>query len=287
MATVSRWLRSGGVLLSVLSLGTLAISCGGAGSADSDAPDPGVVASANDAPAPTADASPAVTAPNAGPTPIQSSSQPAKAIYSDMEIVGATDDEGLNIFYGGWTERCTDLSVNTPDCLKSPVIHYAIAQNRLTAAVDCGANTIGDFVFDDGTYGDGMEAPVGDGMKALVRRACNELRYKEGPVGEVVSTEEPTGEPGYVGYDIIGQTEDGTDVYFIHSQPACEDGSRRPDCDRHEVNLVVGEANTTAVVFCSTGNLNELTIDGVLVRDLMQPRSGAYANVVDRVCSNR
>ncbi|MEM9245147.1 MAG: hypothetical protein AAGA67_05340 [Cyanobacteria bacterium P01_F01_bin.153] len=286
----SSWLRSSSVVLSALGLSLVMAACGGAGDSEPSADISSSVRQSSPA------ASPEIPATASSPSEVAPSSgdRPNSVVYPDMEIVGATADEGLNIFYEGWTERCA----NTPtqrdlNCARQDVVGYFIGKERITANVDCINKSIGDYVFEDGTYGEGMSPPIGEGMQNLVQRACQSLMYKEGPVGEgrikaapvEELADEPAGEPGYAGYDIVGNTESGEPVYFISSQPVCEADSSRPDCDRHEVNLVIGEANSSAVVFCSTGNFNELTINGTLVSYLMQPKNGVYSLVVDRVCS--
>ena len=248
-------LRSGSIILSALCLSLVAAGCGESGESDSSAtvPSPTEIAQSGSGTAPGIPA--AVSSPSdIAPSSAQSGNAPngqgdrssGSQIYPGMKLIGATEDEGLNIFFGGWTERCADISQSGPDCLKRPVVEYAVGKERITAEVNCGAKTIGNFLFADGALGEGMFSPSG-GIQHVVNRACA-LMYKEGPIGEGVTKDEPTGEPGYVGYDIIGQTESGADVYYIGAQPDCADGSNRSDCDRHKVNLVVGEANSTAVV---------------------------------------
>ena len=294
----SPWLRSSGIVLSAFSLSIGIAACGSSGnsapSASLPSTDPNGV---SPVPTPIPPATPApsqkpaiqAAAPVASPSqsPQSSGDRSTSSNVTDLEIVGATEDEGFNIFYiGATSKRCVDPSETAADCVKDWAIEYKIANNRLTAMVDCNAKTIGNVAFEDGGYVKGMSEPVGEGMKNLVTRACRSLMYLEESVEQSKAVpDEPTGEPGYVGYDVIGTTGNGTEVRFISSQMACEAGATPPNCDRHEVNLVIGEANSSAVVFCSTGNFNELTIDGVLVRYLMQPKTGAYAQVVDRVCS--
>ena len=274
----SSWLRSGSVVLSALGLSVIMAACGGAGETEPNAN------ISSPAPQSSPDVSPEIPATVSSPSEVAGSSgdRPNSAVYPGMEIIGVTEDEGLNIFFGGLTERCSNPVQNSPDCSKIAVVEYAVGKERMTAEVNCyGTKTIGNYRFQDGTYGEGMYEPDG-GIAAVVNRACA-LLYKEGPVEDATAKDEPAGEPGYVGYDIVGQTESGEDVYFIASQPGCVNGVG--DCDRRTVTLVIGEANSSAVVFCSTGNFNELTIDGTLVSYLMQPKTGVYATVVDRVCS--
>ena len=306
MFSLAPWLRSGALLLSVLSLSALAVACS---SADEMAEDPDL-ASTDRASALPEDRSAADT--NAAPeksevtesaatekpvvpgasgtgtrsaiAPSQSDPQPQSGFEPTGEIVGESED-GFNIFYQGIQPRCADPSLSSQDddnCLIRPVVRYSINRLQMTAAVDCSAGLLGDVVINGGGHAAGMSKQTSPGMVKLMERACQEPRLAQ---YALPAAEEPMGEPGYVGYDIIGNTDSGQPVYFISSQPVCEDGSQRPDCDRREVNLVIDEANSSAVVFCSTGNFNELTIGGTLVSYLMQPKTGVYADVVKRVCA--
>ncbi|MEM9770070.1 MAG: hypothetical protein AAF889_00455 [Cyanobacteria bacterium P01_D01_bin.73] len=292
-------LRTGSIAVYALCLSVVIGACGGTSDSDPNAS----VSSPTETAQPATAASPEVPASISSPSEVPASSAPSGNVasapgdrdgefnYSSMEILGATYDEGFNVFYEGWTERCVDPKQSSPACLKRDVVALIVAGERRTLAVDCEAKTLGDSVFEDGTYTEGMRSPTSELDQNIVKRACKSLMYKEGPVGEVVTKDEPAGEPagepGYIGYDVIGQTEGGADVYYISAQLGCAAGVSPSDCDRREVNLVIGESNSTAVVFCSTGNFNELTVDGTLVRYLMQPKTGVYADVVKRACAEQ
>ncbi|NEP70966.1 MAG: hypothetical protein F6K25_13690 [Okeania sp. SIO2G4] len=99
---------------------------------------------------------------------------------------------------------------------------------------------------------------------------------------------EPQGEPGYIGYPLMGETAAGASVYYITSESiACADG----DSGCVIVNFLqvdAADANQTAdgqaVAQCASRTVTEVIIDGDLVAYEIASPDEAMTNLLNTAC---
>lgn len=102
-----------------------------------------------------------------------------------------------------------------------------------------------------------------------------------------------TGEPGYVGYPLMGETDKGTVIRYISITPLdCTGEYVAADCDRSVlVNFIEtkpSDPNTIldgqAVANCARGILKEVIIDNDLVAYELNSPDAAMLRLLDHAC---
>ncbi|MGF1521151.1 MAG: hypothetical protein ACFBSF_02355 [Leptolyngbyaceae cyanobacterium] len=99
------------------------------------------------------------------------------------------------------------------------------------------------------------------------------------------------GEPGYIDYPYMGQTERGEDVYYIYSEPVdCTDAVDPLRCEQLvkvqfvQVDMASTMAQGSTVVDCVDNVLTEVLLDNDLIAYRMAPGNEAMVSLVDFAC---